>query len=80
LVYKVTVAVTGREMQKSIFGNVMCWKVEPEIFGVARLIDQKGKMTMWFADTPRRVPIRTSVQTQYGRLEIRLKSADPSGA
>ena len=78
LVYKVNVAVTGREMQKSILGNIMCWKLEPEIFGVAKLIDQKGKMTMWFADNPRKTPIRTSIQTQYGRIEIRLKTADPA--
>ncbi|MBV9217640.1 MAG: DUF3108 domain-containing protein [Acidobacteria bacterium] len=78
LVYKVTVSVTGREVQKSILGNVMCWKVEPEIFGVARLIDQKGKMTMWFTDDKRRVPVRTSIQTQFGRVEVKLKTIDPA--
>ena len=43
LVYKIPVVVTAREMQKTVLGKVWCFRVEPEIFGKDRLIEQKGQ-------------------------------------
>lgn len=74
LVFKVPVVVTAREQQKTVIGNVWCLRVEPEIFGKNRLIEQKGKMDIWMTDDARHTPVRAKVDTQYGKVEIKLKS------
>jgi Protein of unknown function (DUF3108) len=74
LVYKVPFAVTGREIQKTILGKVMCLIVEPEIFGTGRLIEQKGSMTIWMTADARHVPVRAVVRSEYGKIDIKLKS------
>ena len=33
-----TVRVTRREIQRTVLGKVMCFRVEPEVFGINRLI------------------------------------------
>lgn len=75
LVYKVPVAVTKRERVSSPFGKVWCFRVEPEIFGPGRLIERKGKMVLWLTDDARRVPVRSQLDTEYGKVDIKLKSA-----
>jgi hypothetical protein len=75
LVYKIPFAVTAREMQKTALGKVWCLRVEPEVFGEDRLIEQKGKMVIWVVDDPRHTPVRSEISTQYGRFDIKLKSA-----
>ena len=75
LVYKVPFAVTAREMQKTIFGKVNCLRIEPEIFGENRLIEQKGKMTIWVVDDARHTPVRSRITTRYGTIEIKLRAA-----
>ncbi len=74
IVYKVPFAVTGREMQKTILGNVWCFRVEPEIFGPGRLIEQKGKMVMWITDDDRHTPVRSQIDSSVGKIDIKLKS------
>lgn len=75
LVYEIPVKVTARERQKSIFGNVWCFRVEPEIFGPDRLIEREGNMVIWMTDDQRRIPVRSQVNSPIGRVEIRLKTA-----
>jgi hypothetical protein len=75
LVYKVPFAVTKREMQKTVLGNVWCFRIEPEIFGPGRLIGQKGKMVIWVVDDARHTPVKGQINTQYGKFDIKLKSA-----
>ena len=77
LVYKIPVNVTGREMQKTIHGNLWCYRVEPDIFGSGRLIEQKGKMVIWFADDARHTPVRSQIDTEVGKIDVKLKSAKP---
>jgi hypothetical protein len=74
LVYKVPFAVTAREQQKTVLGNVWCWRVEPEIFGKNRLIEQKGNMVVWFVDDARRTPVWAEIKTEFGKFDIKLKS------
>lgn len=73
LVYKVPIRVTGREMQKTLVGRVMCFRVEPEIFGNNRLIEQKGQMIIWITDDARRLPVRSQIKAEVGKIEIKLK-------
>ncbi len=74
LVYTLPVRVTAREQQKSILGKQWCFRVEPVIFGNGRLIEQKGSLIIWFTDDDRRVPVRSQINTTYGKIDIRLKS------
>lgn len=74
LVYKVPVVVTGREQQKSPLGKLWCWRIEPEIFGMGRLIERKGKMVIWMTDDARHIPVRSQINSEYGKIDIKLKS------
>lgn len=74
LVYKVPVVVTKREQQSTVLGKVWCFRIEPEIFGKGRLIEQKGKMVLWMTEDARRIPVRSQIDSQYGKIDIRLKS------
>ena len=76
LVYKVPVRVTGREIQKSVLGKTWCWRVEPAIFGENRMIEQKGDMTIWITDDARRIPVRSRIDSEIGRIEVKLKKAE----
>ncbi len=76
LVYKVPIRVTARERQKTIFGKIMCFRIEPEIFGNNRLIEQEGSMIIWITDDTRRVPVRSQINTERGKIEVKLKRAN----
>jgi len=73
LVYSIPFAVTAREMQKTILGKVWCLRVEPEIFGENRLIEQEGKMVIWVIDDARHTPVRSQINTTFGKFDIKLK-------
>lgn len=75
LVYYVPVRVTGRERQKTIFGKVWCFKVEPQVFGPERMIEREGSMEIWITDDARRIPVRSRVKSNFGTIEIRLREA-----
>jgi hypothetical protein len=75
LVYDIPVYVTGREQQKTIFGKLWCFKIEPQVFGPNRLIEREGDLTIWITDDERRLPVRSVVNSPYGRIEIKLKTA-----
>ena len=74
LVYDIPVRVTAREQQKTIFGRQWCFRVEPQIFGPNRMIEREGDMTIWITDDVRRLPVRSVVNSPYGKIDIRLKS------
>lgn len=75
LVYTVPVRVAGRESFNTALGKkTACIRLEPEIFGPGRLIEQKGNMTLWLTDDARRIPVRAKVSTTFGTAEIKLKS------
>jgi hypothetical protein len=75
LVYQIPVKVTGRELQKTVVGRVWCFRVEPDVFGPGRIIEKEGSMVIWITDTPRRLPVRSLINTSIGKIEIKLKSA-----
>ncbi len=75
LVYDIPVRVTAREQQKTMFGKKWCFRVEPEVFGANRLIEREGDMTIWITDDARRLPVRSVVNSPYGKIDIRLTAA-----
>lgn len=76
LVYEVPVRVTAREMQKTVLGKVMCFKIEPEVFGTGRMLEQKGSMFIWITDDNRRIPVRSQINIDFGKIEIRLRQVE----
>jgi hypothetical protein len=74
LVYDVPVKVTRREMQKTDIGKVMCFRVEPDVFGPGRLVEGKGSMVIWITDDARRIPVRSQVNASIGKIEIKIQS------
>ena len=74
VIYKVPVKVTARERQKSILGKKWCFRVEPEVFGANRLIEKEGDMTIWITDDDQRIPVRSRINTNLGKVEVRLRS------
>lgn len=75
LVYKVPVRVTKREQLKTVLGKFWCFRVEPEVFGDNRFIEREGSMIIWITDDARRIPIRAQINSNIGRIEVKLKSA-----
>lgn len=75
LLYKIPVRVTAREQQKSILGKMWCYRVEPEIFGMNRLIEKDGDLAIWITDDARRLPVRARINSDLGRIEVKLKTA-----
>jgi hypothetical protein len=73
LVYDVPVKITARERKKSILGKKWCWRIEPEVFGDGRMIEQKGSLTIWITDDEQRIPIRAELETKLGDVRIKLK-------
>lgn len=78
LVYKVPVVVTKRERVSTPSGKQWCLRVEPDLFGTGKLIERKGKMVIWVTDDDRRVPVRADIDSEYGKVEIKLKSSNNS--
>jgi len=75
LVYKVPVSVTLREQLKTALGRINCFRVEPQVYGPGRLIEQNGKMMIWFADDAKHTPVRAVIDSQYGKIEVKLKAS-----
>jgi hypothetical protein len=73
LVYNIPVRVAARELQKSAVGKIWCFRVEPEIFGKNRLIEKQGTMFLWISDDARRLPVRSQINADIGRIEIKIK-------
>lgn len=74
LIYTVPVRVTARERQNTILGKVWCFRVEPQVFGEGRMIEgQKGSMIIWITDDSRHLPVRSQINTNLFRVEVKLR-------
>lgn len=76
LVYQIPVRITAKETQNTVIGKVSCFRVEPEVFGKGRMIESKGSMIIWITDDNRRLPVRSQLNTNLGRIEVRLKKIE----
>ena len=74
LVYRIPVRVAARELEKSVLGRVWCFRLEPEVFGTNRLIEDNGKMSIWITADSRRIPVRAEIYANVGKIEIKLKN------
>lgn len=75
IVYQIPVKVAAREQLKTALGKVWTLRVEPEVFGDRRLVAGEGKMIIWFTDDARHLPVRSQIQADIGKIEIKIKQA-----
>ena len=76
VIYQIPVKVVAREELKTAIGKVWTLRVEPEVFGDRRLVPGEGKMIIWFTDDVRHLPVRSQIQADIGKIEIKLKQAE----
>lgn len=72
MVYNIPVKITEREEKKSIIGKRMCFKLEPDIFGEGKFVEQNGKLEIWMTDDEKRIPVSAKLGTKLGSVEISL--------
>ncbi|MDT5159295.1 MAG: hypothetical protein QOH51_3652 [Acidobacteriota bacterium] len=75
-VYQVPARVFEEKKQmKSVVGKVSVVRVEVELFGPGRPIeDSKGKMSIWVTSDERHIPVKARLSHEMGQLDITLKS------
>ena len=73
-VYRVPVHVVEKKKMKTVLGKVNALRLEPELFGPDRLIDEeKGEFSLWVTDDVRHIPVSARIKTDYGTFDIKLK-------
>jgi len=73
-VYTIPVKVVEKKRMKTVLGRLDVFRVNAELFGPERLIDQeKGEFSIWITDDARHVPVGGRVKTDYGTFDIKLK-------
>ncbi len=73
-VYKIPVQVVEKKRMKTVLGRVDVLRVNPELFGPERLIDnEKGEFSIWVTADARHIPVGGHVKTDYGTFDIKLK-------
>jgi hypothetical protein len=73
-VYKIPIKVVEKKRMKTILGHVDVLRVNPELFGPERLIDEeKGEFSIWITDDARHIPVAGRIKTEYGTFDIKLK-------
>jgi hypothetical protein len=73
-VYRTPVKVVEKKRMKTILGRVDVLRVNPELFGRDRLIDDEdGEFSIWITDDARHIPVGGRVKTDYGTFDIKLK-------
>ena len=73
-VYTIPVRVLEKKRMKTVLGRVDVLRVNAELFGPERLIDEeKGEFSLWITDDARRIPVGGHVKTDYGTFDVKLK-------
>jgi len=73
-VYKVPVNVVEKKRMKTILGRLDVFRINPELFGPERMIDnEKGEFSIWITADERHIPVRGRIKTDYGTFDIKLK-------
>jgi hypothetical protein len=75
-VYQVPATVFAeKKKMKSVLGKVEVVRVEVELFGPGRPVEEgKGKMFIWVTSDERHVPVKARLSHDMGQLDITLKS------
>lgn len=73
-VYKIPVKVVEKKRMKTVLGRVDVFRINPELFGPGRLIDEeKGEFSIWVTADARHIPVGGRIKSDYGTFDIKLK-------
>lgn len=73
-VYTIPVQVLEKKRMKTVLGRVDALRVNAELFGPERLIDdEKGEFSIWVTADARHIPVGGRIKTGYGTFDIKLK-------
>ena len=73
-VYTIPIKVVQKKRLNTVLGRVDALRVNAELFGPERLIDnEKGEFSIWVTDDARHIPVGGRVKTDYGTFDIKLK-------
>jgi hypothetical protein len=73
-VYTIPVQVLEKKRMKTVLGRVEALRVNAELFGPERLIDnEKGEFSIWVTADARHIPVGGRIKTDYGTFDIKLK-------
>jgi hypothetical protein len=73
-VYTIPVKVLEKKRMKTVVGRVDALRVNAELFGPERLIDdEKGEFSLWITADARHLPVGGHIKTDYGTFDIKLK-------
>lgn len=77
-VFQVPAVVSAEKKPlKSVLGKTAVVRVDVELFGPGRPIEQgKGKMAIWVTSDDRHIPVKARLSTDMGQLDITLKSIE----
>ena len=78
LVYDIPVRVVSRERMKTALGKIWTVRVEPNVFGPDRLIEQKGSLVIWFTDDARHLPVRGRIETESFKVDVKIRTVSNS--
>lgn len=73
--YEADVRVAGSELISTALGSFAAHRVEAALRRGRSVLRDK-KMTLWFTNDPRRIPVLASVSLPFGSLLVELTSAD----
>jgi hypothetical protein len=73
-VYHLPLRVVERKKMKTVLGEVSTLRIDPELFGEGRLVQGKGKISIWLTDDARHIPVQARISSDRGTINIKLKS------
>ena len=73
VVYQVPVQVVERKIKKTALGRVEVFRVDPQVFGTGRMLQEDGQFSIWITSDSRRVPVSARIKLRYGTFDITLK-------
>lgn len=81
-VFQVPAVVSAEQKpMKSVLGKLGVVRVDVELFGKGRPIEQgKGKMAIWVTSDERHIPLKARLSADMGQLDITLKSIQRDAA
>lgn len=72
--FRIPVKISAeKKKMKSIVGKVPVLRINLEIFGQGRLIQDQGEMTLWVTNDARHLPVRARISSDLGTLNLTLK-------
>lgn len=78
-IYQVPVKVKSRTRVDSLLGKTEAIELSVELFGANRPFEGDGKISIWFSDDARRLPLKARINTDAGTVDVNLRQVVRDG-